>query len=243
MKVNEVDLKQKYGQKILIGQQTIKERKIVTFTNWLDEMPQPTQTQKPKMKFYNIEAEFIVVGTSKTDAEVTMSNIISDCLNGTIMLDNFDLLLKGELIENEKKFIKRWNYSLSLIFQAWDKVADEEKIEFSESGKTIQVLGNQETPCIIELVPVGAIMKYTIKGAARDPITGESEDIIIKNLSAGKTVIIDGESCTVTEDGMNKYGDVEMWEFPTLMPGSNILTFVSSSVACNVTVKYKPRYI
>lgn len=111
------------------------------------------------------------------------------------------------------------------------------------SGKTIDVQGDYETPCIIELTPSGAITTYTIKGAARDPVTGEAEDIVIKNLSAGKTVIIDGESCTVTEDGTNKYADTEMWEFPTLVPGSNVLTFVSSSVACSVTIKYKPRYI
>lgn len=111
------------------------------------------------------------------------------------------------------------------------------------SGKTIDVQGDYETPCIIELTPSGAITTYTIKGAARDPVTGEAEDIVIKNLTAGKKVIIDGESCTVTEDGANKYADTEMWEFPTLAPGSNILTFVSSSVSCDVIIKYKPRYI
>lgn len=111
------------------------------------------------------------------------------------------------------------------------------------SGKTIDVQGGYETPCIIELTPSGAITTYTIKGAARDPVTGEAEDIVIKNLSAGKTVIIDGEACTVTEDGANKYADTEMWEFPTLVPGANVLTFVSSSVACSVTIKYKPRYV
>ena len=66
---------------------------------------------------------------------------------------------------------------------------------------------------------------------------------MIKNLSAGKTVIIGGEACTVTEDGANKYADTEMWEFPTLLPGENALTFTSSSVPCDVTIKYKPRYI
>lgn len=111
------------------------------------------------------------------------------------------------------------------------------------SEKAFTVSGDYETPCIIELTPSGAITSYTIKGAARDPVTGGAEDIVIKNLSAGKTVIIDGEACTVTEDGANKYADTEMWEFPTLVPGSNTLTFVSSSVSCSVTIKYKPRYI
>lgn len=111
------------------------------------------------------------------------------------------------------------------------------------SSKAVEIQGDYETPCIIELVPSGAISEYTIKGAARDPVTGEAEDITIKNLSAGKTIVIDGEACLVTEDGLNKYSDTEMWEFPTLLSGNNTLTFESSSVPCNVTVKYRPRSI
>lgn len=111
------------------------------------------------------------------------------------------------------------------------------------SSSVLNVSGDYETPCIIELTPSGAITTYTIQGAARDPVTGEEEDIVIKNLSAGKKVIIDGEACTVTEDGANKYAETEMWEFPTLVPGANALTFTSSSVPCDVTIKYKPRYI
>ncbi len=111
------------------------------------------------------------------------------------------------------------------------------------ASKAISVQGDYETPCIIELTPSNSITRYTIKGAARDPVTGEAEDIVVKNLTSGKKVIIDGEACTVTEDGANKYADTEMWEFPTLLPGSNTLTFVSSGAACDVTIKYKPRYI
>ena len=111
------------------------------------------------------------------------------------------------------------------------------------SSSTLAVSGDYETPCIIELSPTGAITRYTIKGAARDPVTGEVEDIVIKNLTAGKTVVIDGEACKVTENGINKYGDTEMWEFPSLLPGSNVLAFQSSGAPCDVTIKYKPRYI
>lgn len=243
MIVNGIDLKEKYGSKLLLGQQTIQERSITTFTEWIDDADYPTPGKRPKGKFFDVEAEMIVFGTSKTDAEITVSNIIADCMSGTIQLDNMDLELEGELKETEKEFLKRWNYSLSLTFQAWEKTEGEVSIEIAETGKTINVAGNQTTPCIIELTPSGAITAYTIKGAARDPVTGEAEDIIIKNLTAGKKVIIDGESCTVTEDGVNKYADTEMWEFPTLVPGSNVLTFVSSSVSCDVIIKYKPRYI
>lgn len=120
--------------------------------------------------------------------------------------------------------------------------------EISESigkltSKTITAKGDYETPCIIEINPTAAITKFTLQGLARNPITGDPEDIVIKNLTSGKKVIINGEDGTITEDGKNKYADTEMWEFPTLIPGSNIITCVSSSAACEVTIKYKPRYI
>src|SRR5699024_11445640 len=40
-------------------------------------------------------------------------------------------------------------------------------ITTSNSGKTIDVEGNQETPCIIELTPSGAITTYTIRSEER----------------------------------------------------------------------------
>ena len=124
MKVNGIDLKEKYGAKILLGQQTIKERSITNFTDWLDESDHPIMSANPKGKFFDVEAEIIVFGTSKTDAELTVSNIVSDCISGNLELDNVELELQGELKKAEKEFLKRWSYSLSLVFQAWEKAGD-----------------------------------------------------------------------------------------------------------------------
>ncbi|MFR4584880.1 phage distal tail protein, partial [Clostridium cadaveris] len=73
-------------------------------------------------------------------------------------------------------------------------------------------------------------------------ITGlEDGPITIKNLTAGKKVIINGEDGTVLENGINKFGDTELWEWPRLLPGSNTITVSKNS--CDITIKYKPRYI
>lgn len=242
MIINGIDLKEKYGAKILIGQQTIKERTIITYTDWLDEAPTPTSTKAPKATFFDVTVEFIVFGSSKTDAEKTASNVIADCLRGEIQLDNVDLTLRGELKEASKEFVNRWSYSLSLTFQAWDKEDSEKSTTLAGNG-TVHVDGNMQVPCIIEISAAGNVSEFTISGASRDPVTGDLEDITVKNITANKKVIIDGETCTVTEDGTNKYPDVDMWEFPTLMPGDNSIAFKSSSLPCTVTFKYKPRYV
>ena len=51
MKVNGIDLKEKYGEKIVIGQQTVQPRNIITFTDWLDDADQPVLKSIPKQKF------------------------------------------------------------------------------------------------------------------------------------------------------------------------------------------------
>lgn len=110
------------------------------------------------------------------------------------------------------------------------------------ASKTITVQGDYPVPCIIEIIPqVNVISSLTIKGAARNKITGELEDILIKNLTKGNKVVIDGENGTVTEGSSNKFADTEFWEFPSLLPGGNEITF--SNTQSNITIKYKPRYI
>lgn len=245
MKINSIDLKEKYGKKIRIGQQTINPRSITTYTDWLDEMSRPIVGQSPQGKYFDVEVEMIVIGESKTDAELTVSNIIADCLQGTIELDDVDLTLEGELTEAEKDFVVKWQYSLKLTFQAWDKTEDRVTVTTSSTTLTFDVEGNVETPCVIEITPDNALGSLNISGAARDPVTGEDEDIVISSLTSGQTVTIDGEACTVMAGGENKFADTDMWQFPTLLPGSNTLTFTpsSSAVSCAVTITYKPRYI
>ena len=110
------------------------------------------------------------------------------------------------------------------------------------ASKTITVEGNYPTPCIIEIAPqVNVISSLTISGIARNKITGELEDILIKNLTKGNKVVIDGENGTAIEGNSNKFADTEFWEFPSLLPGGNEIAF--DNTQCNVTIKYRPRFI
>ena len=109
------------------------------------------------------------------------------------------------------------------------------------SPQTVTAEGEYETPCIIEITAIQDNSELTITGVARDPITGEDEPIIVKNLKKDIPVIVDGETCTVTQQGANKYPETDFWEFPSLLPGENQITL--SNVLNTVTIKYRPRYI
>ncbi|MDM8310842.1 MAG: phage tail protein [Clostridium cadaveris] len=113
------------------------------------------------------------------------------------------------------------------------------KTEISENinrlaSKTINVSGNKDTPAIVEITPSISLVDLIITGLADDSIT-------IKNLTAGKKIIINGEDGTVLENGINKFGDTDLWEWPRLKAGSNSITVSKNS--CDITIKYKPRYI
>ena len=96
------------------------------------------------------------------------------------------------------------------------------------------------TPAIIEITSsIG--QNVTLGGVATSTITGADSPIKISNLTASNKVTIDGEAGTVKQGNTNKFNDADMWEFPTLKPGSNTIT--CSSDQCNITIKYRPRYI
>ena len=106
---------------------------------------------------------------------------------------------------------------------------------------SIEVEGNDSTPCIVEVTASANLASVELTGMAYNQVSGETESIIIKNLKAGKKVVINGEDCTVLQEGVNKFADTEMWEFPVLKPGKNMVS--CSSDKCTVTMKYKPKYV
>ncbi len=102
------------------------------------------------------------------------------------------------------------------------------------SSQTINVNGNVPTPTIVTVtVPIDTI-SITISGLSLDPI-------VINNLKANTPVVIDGEQCVATQNGVNNFSNVDMWEFPTLQPGAN--TISASSANCVIQIQYKPRWI
>lgn len=145
--------------------------------------------------------------------------------------NSFKVYLESDSIEKKKSKRK---YKLKLEFKGYSM--KDEVIENINriNSKTIEMLGTQTTPAIVEITPTIELVDITLEGLADDPI-------IIINLTANKTVILDGELQKVTVDGVNKYGDTDMWDFPRLKPGANKITVSKNN--CDIKIKYKPRFI
>lgn len=81
----------------------------------------------------------------------------------------------------------------------------------------------------------------TIRGLCRDVRTGDDLDIVIRNITPEKKIIIDGETGLITEDGKAKIEDVDIWALPTLQPGVNVIR--TNNNWLRIVVNCKPRFM
>lgn len=116
--------------------------------------------------------------------------------------------------------------------------------EFSTSSKTISVNSDFIVPVDLYLLPSTGVANLRITGLARNRITGAPEAIEIDQLDAGQEVIISGTEKKILLD--HQYSStllsrVHLWSFPSLEPGSNIISIGSNNI--QTTVIYRPRYL
>lgn len=97
------------------------------------------------------------------------------------------------------------------------------------------------TPSIVTVTPNGTLNSLTMGGFAFNRLTNASNDIVLKSLRRNTPVVINGELKTITENGANKFKDSELWAFPCVKPGVNLVTLSTSTV--NVTISYTPRWM
>lgn len=202
--------------------------RAVSFTNDI-----PLGIEKQLKVLY---VKILFEGRTRDEVETNISNFCSMAAN------EFKLGFKNKKTtfycypsnwEVEETGINEMMYIFSSIY-CIEKSAEVVKEVNRVTSSTILVDGNMSTPATIEIVPIADIIDIQLEGLAYDPI-------VIKNLKANKTVIIDGELQKVTVDGVNKYGDTDMWEFPRLTPGANSIKVSRNN--CNIKIKYKPRFI
>lgn len=204
-----------------------------------------------------IEKQKNKVLTTQTESEIELKNMIikilfegrdRDEINGNIsdfminlsnevdikfknLSNKFHSYLVSSDIEDTE--FDEWLY-LNLEFDCYEYGDEVTETMNRITNKTINVAGNLETPAIVEITPSIELIDLTLTGLDDSPI-------ILKNLKANKKIIVNGEEGKVTVDGVNKYGDTDMWGFPKLKPGANTITVNKGSV--DINIKYKPRYI
>lgn len=191
---------------------------------------------KGEISFKTVKVSLLFKGDSRDEILKNISNLMSKLINKvTLNLDGYNSFFDVILQDSEtEKSISKYAYKKLLTFIGYEYKQESTETMNRTLSKTLNVNGNLNTPAIVEITPSVYISDIKLEGLADDPI-------IIKNLSANKTIILDGELQKVTVDGVNKYADTDMWDFPRLKPRANTITVNKSN--CDIKIKYKPRYI
>lgn len=89
-----------------------------------------------------------------------------------------------------------------------------------------------DVPCIIEITNSRVISHLTINV--------NDSSFIINNINTNSLIVIDSVNITVTCNGINKFGDCTLVNFPTLKYGHNVITTDNDVL---VKVSYTPVYL
>ena len=191
---------------------------------------------KSKVALNNITVTLLINSLDKKQYYLDKSNLLSN------MLDSFDIYFKDRNLkfkcvlvnQADQPSLRQIRGRFQLTFIGYN--LENEVIETINrvTSKTINALGNYPVPITMEITPIIDMIDLKITGLSEDPL-------IVTNLKGNKTIIIDGINGTVTQDGINKFDDTAMWEFPFLVPGKNNISV--SKDTCNIKIKYNPRFL
>lgn len=205
---------------------------VTTYDDWLRQSINPTLVgQKETWKV--IDLSFFLRGATEDIITANISNLANSLKRCIIQFDGlsfyYSCILETTKVIKHSQLQQVLEVTLKSSYGYKAPVTD---ILTHLNSKVVTVLGNLSTAAIVTVTaPVDTISVV---------LTGLGSNITIKNLKANIPVVIDGESCTVISNGLNKFLDTDMWGFPVLQPGAN--TVGINSTSCIVNISYKPKY-
>lgn len=212
----------------------IQTAEIIIYDDWLRNALDPSYLGK-KEKYKPVKIKLLIEDTNEDSALNDISNLIKQLEKCVIKFDDLSFYYSCTITNKKHEQITIGRYTLDVELKSGYAYKDYiTEIASRIASKTINIPSNQETQAIVEITPSIDLIDIVVNGLSKDPI-------VIKNLKQGQKVIINGEDGTVTCNGINKYGDTDLWNFPKLVPGANTLSFSQSN--CDITIKYRPRWI
>ncbi len=229
MIINSKDIKE-FGATLL--DYDIENSEIVNYDDWLDGSFTP-DTHRQLFQFSYITCNFLIEQKNTDLAEIMISNFIKYSSKAILDIECLSRKYKGVIEDVTKEKITRGIFELELKWKTEYSFKEEPKFILDGRTGSIFVPGNTETPVIVEIAPTLNLIDLTIQGLG--------DNILLKNLTKEKIIIIDGEKGEVSEEGKNKYMDYDSWGFPYLSPGENKINVDKDNV--NIKINYKSRWI
>ena len=231
MFINGIDISTYGGKLVSFTALPAQKDYIYEFLNRSSLVPAKVQESERKFKVITIELEIWANTEQQFDVfSGKLTDEMTDC--EMVMDDRNDVVYKGHL-QNVPEVEMITTTSGKLTFEFYAICEGIEKKHVFTDNITVQVEGDSKTPAILEITSAITLQTLQIVGLTKEPS-------VVKNLEKGIPFIIDGEKCLVMQGGENKFSYCDMWQFPTLSPGT---AKISLSVSCSALLRYKPRYV
>lgn len=201
---------------------------------WLNNSINPLISKNYHYKYKKLKFSLDIKCNSASELEIMKSNLFKELAISTVKFSDIDYYYNGFVKSiSEPGFITEVFETISfemLVIAEGKEIIKNMKL--GDTTCTFNADGNQFTPAIVEITPNVSLIDLTLEGLSEDPI-------ILKNLKGEETIYIGNGK--VIAGGKSKMNDVEMWEFPKLKPGQNIIKINKAN--CTINIKYKPRYV
>lgn len=164
-----------------------------------------------------------------------MSEFLENFTKSSVLeVDGYKGMFKAYTASSDYSKMKvKTRYKLNMVLEGYF-FDSELNLEYDGiTQTTIERKGTRKSPAIIEVYAKKALKNYRI--------TGFEEDIIVEQLAAGQTVIIDGEEGCVTNNGKDAFKSVDLWKFPAITEKKMVLAFSNTDAV--VRIRYKPMWI
>lgn len=231
MLLNNIDISNDKAQLLTKDIQTAE---VTTYDDWLRNSLSPLYMGKQE-KYKQIKIQLYIKDTDDNAVLNDISDIIKEFEKCTIKFDDIDFFYDCLIVNKNHTRLARGKYTLDVELKSG--YAYKEAITETITGalsRTINISGNLTTPAIVTVTVPSDGQDVVLSGLGEDNIT-------INNVQGNSPIIIDGEECTVIQNEVNKFGDTDIWQFPVLQPGDNVIGINSDSYT--VQIQYNPRWI
>lgn len=231
MKINNIDLKT-FGAKV--QNKVICHDPNLINTEWNSTSLLPSENETTK-HLKPLEIKILFEGKTRDIVNNNISNFMALVTKCDIKFKDLSHTFRCYCTGStpEETGISEWLF-INISFVCFEYNQEATKTFDSLLSMNVVNNGNLRTPAIIEITTKIDMIKLDITGLAEEKIT-------LKNLKANSPFILDGELQKATVEGVNKFSDVDLWEFPNLNVGNNTITLSSKDLKIKIT--YKTMYV
>lgn len=188
--------------------------------------------------FKQLTVTLVLKGATRTQILNNRSALLAILTEPVIIeLDNNPHYFYGVLRSHkETEVVKQRWHTMELSFDCYEYGAT-----VTASGNTSFTItnpGNVPSPCVVTITPGISASKITLTGICVDPLKGTDLPVEIPDVETGKTIIIDGETGLILQNGSLK--EMYIWALPALKPG--VTTITCDNRLMTVSVSVKPLY-